>query len=103
MEPPKNQIALEDGDDLTDESHEIARIWITNNGGSSVWIAAYALDGARSFGHLIADTIRHGARAYATTYGLSEEEALQEIVDGVGEELREQFEIIEMIQPGGLN
>ena len=100
---PKHAITLENGDDLTDDSYEIARIWITNNGGSSVWIAAWALDGARSFGHLMADTIRHGARAYATTYGLDEQQALQEIVDGLGEELLEQFENITTIQEGGLN
>jgi hypothetical protein len=100
---PKHAIALENGDDLTDDSYEIARVWITNKGGSSVWIAAWVMDDPKAFGHLIADTIRHGARAYATTYGLDEEAALQSIVDGAGEELREQFEVITTIQPGGLN
>ena len=99
----KNEIALESGEPLTEDSHEIARVWITNGNGSHVWISAWALDGARSFGHLMADTIRHGAKAYATTYDLDEAEALQEIVDGVGEELLEQFRSITMISPGGLN
>lgn len=103
MQNPKHAIALENGDELTDDSWEIARVWITNNNGSHVWIAAYALDGARSFGRLMGDTIRHGARAYATTYGLDEQDVLQEIVDGVGDELREQFENIETIQPGSLH
>ena len=103
MTTHKNEIALESAKELTDNSYEIARIWITNNGGSHVWISAYSLDGARSFGHLMADTIRHGAKAYASTYDLDEAETLQEIVDGVGEELLEQFQSITMISPGGLN
>ncbi len=51
----------------------------------------------------MADTIRHGAKAYATTYGIDEHQALQDIVDGVGEELREQFSSITMISPGSLD
>jgi hypothetical protein len=100
---PKNQIKLAMNDDLSENSFEIARVWITNGGGSHVWIAAWALDGARSFGHLMADTVRHGAKAYATTYGLDEEETLQEIVNGLGEELLEQFNSLETVQEGGLN
>ena len=100
---PKHAIKLEKGDNLTDESYEIARVWITNKGSSSVWIAAWVMRDPVTFGHLMADTIRHGARAYATTYGLEEEDALQSIVDGVGKELREQFKTITTIQPGGLN
>ena len=100
---PKNAIRLEDGDDLTDESYEVARVWITNNGGSSVWIAAWVMDDPVTFGHLMADTIRHGARAYATTYDIDEGAALQSIVDGVGDELREQFTEITTIQEGGLH
>jgi hypothetical protein len=100
---PKHAIKLENGDVLTDDSYEIARVWITNHGGSSVWIAAWVMDDPTAFGHLMADTIRHGARAYATTYGIDEGDALQSIVDGVGEELREQFEAITTIQEGGLN
>ncbi|HMG46397.1 MAG TPA: DUF5076 domain-containing protein [Allosphingosinicella sp.] len=100
---PKHAIRLEHGDDLTDDSYEIARVWITNNAGSSVWIAAWALDDPVAFGHLMAETIRHGARAYATTYGLDEDAALQDIVDGLSEELREQFTEITTIQEGDLN
>lgn len=55
------------------------------------------------FGYLIADTVRHSARAYASTWGMDEADALQMIVDGLGEELREQFETIETIQEGKLN
>ena len=100
---PRNKLKLDHGDILTDDSYEVARIWIHDGAGSAVWIAANALEGAKSFGYLMADTVRHGARAYATTYGMTEEEALQEIVDGLAEELREQFETITTIQEGSLN
>lgn len=98
-----NALSLENGDTLTDESYEVARIWITNNAGSSVWIDAGALEDPHIFGYLMADTIRHAARAYAGTFGLDESAALQAIVDGVAEELREQFSDIETIQEGSLN
>jgi hypothetical protein len=103
VDAPKNQLSLDDGDILTDESWEIARIWIHNGAGSAVWIAAWALDDAKSFGRLMADTVRHAARAYAHVYDGNENDMLQEIVDGLGEELREQFEEITTIRKGGLN
>jgi hypothetical protein len=101
--PHPNEIALENGDVLTEDSHEVARVWITNQGGSSVWINAWLLEDPKVFGYLMADTLRHAARAYAGTFDLDEDEALQEIVDGVGEELREQFNKIDTIQEGSLN
>ena len=103
MSTQPNQIALENGDRLSADSYEIARIWITNNAGSSVWIDAGILDDPRVFGVLMADTVRDAARAYAARYGLAESEALQSIVDGIGEELAEQFHEISTIQRGGLN
>jgi len=98
-----NAIDLEGGDILTDESHEVARVWITQNGGSSVWIAAFLLEDPKVFGYLMADTIRHAALAYASTYGTDEDASLQAIVDGLAEELREQFSDIDTIQEGSLN
>ena len=98
-----NEIALEKGDKLTSESHEIMRVWVTNNAGSSVWINALAIDDPRIFGFLVADTIRHAALAYATTWQLEQNECLQAILDGLGEELREQFNEIETIQKGNLD
>jgi hypothetical protein len=100
---PANQISLENGDTLGEDSHEVARIWITSGAGSSVWIDAGILEDPHVFGFLIADTVRHAARAYATTYGMDEHHALQEIVDGLGEELREQFNDITTVQEGSLN
>jgi hypothetical protein len=100
---PKNSIVLENGDKLTDDSSEVARIWVTNNAGSSVWIDAAVLEDPMVFGFLMADTIRHAARAYAHAWDLDEQEALQAIVDGVGQELLEQFEEITTIEPGSLH
>jgi hypothetical protein len=98
-----NAIPLENGDTLTEESHEVARIWVTNGGGSSLWINALILSEPLVFGYLVSDTIRHAARAYANAYGMDEGTALQAIVDGLTEELREQFGEITTIREGRLN
>jgi hypothetical protein len=98
-----NAISLEQGDQLTDESHEIMRVWITNGAGSSVWIDAGALQDPFIFGYLMADSVRHAARAYATTWSLDERQALEAIVAGLSEELRNQFGAITTIQEGSLN
>ncbi len=98
-----HEISLEQGDALTEDSAEVARIWVTDNSGSSVWIDARVLEDPRVFGYLMADTIRHAARAYAGTWELDENDALQAIVDGVAEELSEQFGEIDTIQEGSLN
>ena len=96
-------ISVEGSAELTAESHEIARIWITNNSGSTIWINARVLENPKFFGYLMSDTIRHAARAYATTWSIDEDEALQVIVDGVAQELRNQFGEITTIQEGSLD
>ena len=103
MNAHPNELGLTGGDLLTGESHEIARIWVTNNAGSSVWINAGLIADPHVFGFLMADTIRHAAKAYAGTYGMDEGKALQAIVDGVGEELREQVNTVTTLQAGSLN
>ena len=102
MSKPR-EIALENGDVLTEDSAEIARIWVTDGAGSSVWIAAHLIEDPTVFGYLMADTIRHAARAYATTWGHGEDAALQAIVDGVFAEFGDQVETIETLQEGKLN
>ena len=99
----RNEIPLENGDALTDDSAEVARIWVTDKAGSSVWIDARVLESPTVFGYLMADTIRHAARAYAGTWSLNESDALQAIVDGVANELADQFGDIETIQDGSVN
>jgi len=98
-----NAIKLDPGAALTDESVEVARIWITNNAGSNVLIDAGILEDPTVFGYLLADTIRHAARAYAGTWGIAEDAAMQAIVDGVSAELRDQVTTITTIQEGTLN
>ena len=95
-----DEINLENGDVLTDESSEVARIWVTNNAGSSVWINPSVLAEPIAFGYLMADSIRHAARAYSLAWDMPEEEALQQMCDGFLAELREQVRDIEMIQFG---
>ncbi len=96
-----NSIELENGDVLTEDSFEIARIWVTNNAGSSVWIHAGLIEDPRVFGYLMADTVRHAAVAYAGTYGIDEIAALQAIADGFVEQLGRQSTAIETLQSGG--
>lgn len=84
---PKNQIALVRSEHLTDESREVARLWVTNGAGSSVWIDAGVLADPTVFGFLMADTIRHAARAYAAAWGMAEDAALEAIVRGVDADL----------------
>ncbi len=103
MSKEPQAIELVNGDVLTGESAEVARIWITDGAGSSVWINASLLEDPRVFGYLVADTIRHAARAYAGTWSVDENACLQAIVDGVAEELQDQFGEIETLQEGGLN
>ena len=82
MSQHPNAIDVADGGGLlTGESHEIMRVWATNGAGSSVWINANVLEDPEMFGYLMADTIRHAARAYAREANSSEDEALSRIVD----------------------
>ena len=84
---PLNTIKLNHGGALTDDSWEIARIWITNGEGSHVWIAAWALEGPENFGHLMVDTMRHAAQAYADNTGVPAAEALQMMLAGIAGDL----------------
>jgi hypothetical protein len=103
MSDHPNSISLEQGDVLTDQSHEIMRVWVTNGAGSSVWINAGAIGDPLVFGYLMSDTIRHAARAYATTWSLDEDQALEAIVAGLSAELRNQLGEITTIREGNLN
>ncbi len=98
-----NALSLDKGDILTDQSHEIMRVWVTNGAGSSIWIPARTLEDPTFFGYLMSDTIRHAARAYATTWDLDEGQALESIVSALSAELRNQVGEITTIQEGSLN
>jgi hypothetical protein len=97
-----NEIEL-GGVELTEQSYEAARVWVTHNAGSSVWIDARVIEEPKVFGYLMADTIRHAAFAYSRVWNLDQDEALQAIVDGLAEELREQFNEVTTIQDGSLS
>lgn len=86
------------GAPLTTGSAEVMRVWVTDRAGSTVFIDAGLLEDPHMFGYLVADTVRHAANAYAGTRRLDEGQALQRIVDGLGEELREQFTSITPLQ-----
>lgn len=84
-------IDLGDGGNLTDKSAEIARLWVTDGGGASVWIDVSLLDDPRAFGYLLAETIGHGAVAYAEKTGANPEDMLAEIVAGVSQRVAAGF------------
>jgi hypothetical protein len=98
-----NALMLENGDDLGPEASELIRAWINDEGYASVWIAAYLLEGPDNFGRFLADVARHGALAYASTWDIDENQALQGIVDGLSDQLRDQFSNVEAIQKGSLS
>ena len=83
-----NEIEL-GGVELAEESYEVARLWVTNGAGSTIWVDARVLEDPRSFGYLVADAIRQAALSYSMIYGGSKDDAMKAIVDGVGEELDE--------------
>ncbi|WP_185207060.1 DUF5076 domain-containing protein [Sphingomonas sp. NBWT7] len=86
-----------------DASVEVARIWVTDHAGSTVLIDAGVLEDPQVFGQLMADTIRHAAKAYAAAWSIDEGAALQAIVDGVAAELRDQFHTITPLPEGRIN
>ena len=85
-----NEIEL-GGIQLAEDSYEVARLWVTQNAGSSVWVDARVLEQPRDFGYLIADAIRHAAFAYSQVWNLDQDEAVRAIATGVAEELEQQF------------
>ena len=97
MSKPKNTLPLTNPERLTDKSFEIVRLWVDHQGGSTAWIASNVLPDPRAFGRLIADTVQHGALAYAAGAG-NEDKALEAILSGFDETMRSQAPTI--ILPG---
>jgi hypothetical protein len=96
--------ALELPPELTgdEESYEVARLWITNNGPATIAIDASIEPFA--FGLLMVDTIRHAGRAYSAQHGVPEEEALREIWAGLDAERDQPTTDLETVQqPGSVN
>lgn len=82
MSEPKNAITFRNPGTLSDNSHEIARLWVTDGGASTVLVNPHRMPDAGLFGLLIADTVQHGATAYAKALGISEADALEQILRG---------------------
>lgn len=97
MNDPTNAIRMGQTDRLGETSHEIARLWVTHDGPSTVYINVQLLRDPRLFGMLLADAAHHGARAYARTWGITEAEALSLIWQGLDAERTSsgEFETIE--------
>lgn len=76
---------------LAEESYEVARLWVTDKAGSTVWVDANILEDPRSFGYLLADAIRQAAFAYSKVYGTDQEVALRGVVKGLVEELGDEL------------
>jgi hypothetical protein len=102
MSEPKNSMNLAGVTVLSDtDSVEIARLWVTNRGPSTVFINAGPLADPVMFGMLLADTAHHGAKAYAQQYGISEEEALSRIWQGLDLERNDPSGSMEHANPFG--
>ncbi|HWT29436.1 MAG TPA: DUF5076 domain-containing protein [Croceibacterium sp.] len=85
------------------EAVDLIRAWINDDGYADVRIAAFQLEGPENFGRFLADVARHGALAYATTWSIDEDDALQAIIDGLNGQLRDQFSKVTKIQAGSLS
>lgn len=81
----------------------LVKAWINVEGYADVEIAAYQLEGPDNFGRFLADIARHGALAYATTWDIDENSALEQIVAGLSEQLRNQESEIITTKSGNLS
>jgi hypothetical protein len=87
-----------DGLDLLDNSVEVARLWVENEGPATCIIQPERLAEPEMFGMLMADAIRHGARAFSQCYGMTEDEALSRIWQGVDAERADPTSPLDTIQ-----
>ena len=101
MTEPANAINLEGVKVLSDQSVEIARLWVTNGGGSTVFIDARRMPDAGMFGMLLADTANHAANAYASALGITPEEAIERIWAGMDGERNNPSGSMELTDPFG--
>ena len=97
MNEHKNAIRMNPAAPLGDDSFEIARLWVTDQGPSTAYINARMLPDPAFFGMLLGDAAHHGAHAYAEALGISVEEATAKIWAGIDGEREssgefEQFE-----------
>ena len=86
-----NEIKL-GGIELTDQSYEVARIWVTHEAASSVWVDAGVIEDPKTFGYLMADAVRQAAFAYSKVWGIDQADAAKAIAGGLVEDLERLFE-----------
>jgi hypothetical protein len=82
------------------DSTEIARLWVEDGGPGTFFINAYKMPEPEMFGMMMADAIRHGARAYAHALEISENEAEALIWAGLDEERANGGDEMSTIDPG---
>ena len=70
----------------SEQSFEIARLWVAHQGPSMAFINAFVMPNPRMFGMLLADTAMQGAKAYAQAHGMSEAEAMAAIWEAIDAE-----------------
>jgi len=101
MTEPTNAIPLAGVTVLGEKSIEVARLWVTDGGGSTVFIDARRMPDASMFGMLLADTAGHAANAYAGALGITPEEALERVWAGLDKERAAPSGSMELTDPFG--
>jgi hypothetical protein len=91
------EISIE-GYDFLDKSVEVARLWVEHRGPATCLIQPDRLAEPEMFGVLMVDAIRHGARAFSQCCGVSEEEALNRIWQGVDAEREHHTSPLDTVQ-----
>lgn len=82
---------------------DLIRARINAEGHAHVQIAAYQIEEPYDFGRFVADVVRHGAIAFATTWSMDESRALEKICEGLSDQLREQNTKVWAEQEGKLD
>jgi hypothetical protein len=82
---------------------DLIRARINEEGHAHVTIAAYQMEDPYDFGRFVADVVRHGALAFATTWSIDEISALEKICAGLSDQLREQNTKVWAEQEGSLD
>jgi hypothetical protein len=75
-----------DGYAVLNKSVEVARLWVENGGGGTFIIRPEQLASPEMFGMMMTDCVRHAARAYASSLGIAETDALDRIWTGLDDE-----------------
>lgn len=90
-----------DGYDFLDNSVEVARLWVENNGPATCLIQPERLSEPEMFGMLMVDAIRHAAVAFAQCQGIAEDQALARIWAGLDAERGDPTSPIDTVQDYG--